>query len=102
MFATDLLLDDTYDLVFGPAGDVAVGEADDQHVALLLLTRQGDWRADPLVGIGLRQHQSGPLGPAEQAQLQRDLAVQLQRDGYRVREISIAPDGGLFIDADRP
>ncbi len=102
MLATDLLLDDTYDLALSPTGDLAGGEADDQHVALLLLTNQGDWRADPLVGIGLRRHQSGPLGQAEQAQLQRELSVQLQRDGYQVREVAIGADAALFIDAERP
>ncbi|GAA4349776.1 hypothetical protein GCM10023185_06770 [Hymenobacter saemangeumensis] len=102
MFATDLLLDDDYDLVLTPGGDVATGESDDQHIALLLLTNQGDWRADPLVGIGLRRHQSGPLGPTEQAAFNRELAVQLQRDGYQVKEATIDDNAHLFIDAARP
>lgn len=100
--ATDILLTPGYDLDFTPAGDLAVGESDDQHVVLLLLTNQGEWRDDPLVGIGLRRYQSGPLGLTEQAQLNRELAVQLQRDGYQVNNASIDSTSNLSIDAYRP
>jgi|GEM_PF-479647 len=99
--ATDILLTTDYDLDFTPAGDLAVGASDDQHVALLLLTNQGEWKGDPLVGIGLRRYQNGPLGPTEQAQLNRELSLQLQRDGYQVNQARIDPAGNLTLDAYR-
>ncbi len=83
--ATDLLLDD-YDLAFTEAGDLAVGASDSQHVGLLLLTHPGEWREHPTVGVGLREWQSGPLGAAQAAALQREVAVQLGLDGYEILE----------------
>lgn len=102
MRATDLLLNADYDLAFTEAGDLAVGESDGQHLSLLLLTGQGEWRADPLVGVGLRQYQSGPLGPAETAALQRELAVQLERDGYQVLENDLSNLAAARLNAVRP
>ncbi len=102
MNATDILLDADYDLAFTSAGDLAVGESDGQHLSLLLLTNPGEWRADPLVGVGLRQYQSGPLGPAETAALQRVVAVQLERDGYQVLENDLSNLAAARLNAVRP
>lgn len=101
MQATDLLLTADYDLAFTEAGDVAVGASDGQHLGLLLLTSQGEWREDPLVGVGLRTYQSGPLGPAETAALQRVVAVQLERDGYQVLENDLSNLAAAKLNAVR-
>ena len=102
MPATDLLLTADYDLAFTEAGDLAAGESDAQHLSLLLLTGQGEWRADPLVGVGLRQYQSGPLGPAETAALQREVNIQLTRDGYQVLENDLSDLSAARLNAVRP
>ncbi len=99
--ATDLLLDDTYDLALTPDGDLAVGESDGQHLSLLLLTAQGEWRADPLVGVGLRQYQSAPYGPAQAQALQREVQVQLERDGYQVLENDLSNLSAAKLNAVR-
>lgn len=100
--ATDLLLGPGYDLAFTDAGDLALGESDGQHLNLLLLTSQGEWRADPLVGIGLRRYQSAPYGRAQAQALQREVAVQLQRDGYEVLENDLADLSAAKLNAVRP
>ena len=102
MQATDILLTADYDLAFTEAGDLAVGESDGQHLGLLLLTNQGEWRADPLVGVGLRRYQSGPLGPAETAALHREVTIQLTRDGYQVLELNLSDLGAARLNAVRP
>ena len=102
MLATDLLLTADYDLAFTEAGDLAVGASDGQHLALLLLTNPGEWRADPVVGVGLRRYQSGPLGPAETAALQREVSIQLTRDGYQVLELDLSDLEAARINAVRP
>lgn len=102
MRATDLLLDEHYDLAFTPAGDLAVGESDGQHISLLLLTSQGEWRADPLVGVGLRRYQSAPYGPVQAQALQREVAVQLERDGYQVLENDLSNLAAARLNAVRP
>lgn len=100
--ATDLLLTTDYDLAITEGGDLAVGASDGQHLALLLLNGQGDWRADPLLGIGLRRYQNAPLGPAEAAALNREAAIQLTRDGYQVLELDLSNLGAARINAVRP
>jgi hypothetical protein len=100
--ATDLLLTADYDLAFTEAGDLAAGESDGQHIGLLLLSSPGDWRADPLVGVGLRQYQNAPLGPAETAALQREVSIQLLRDGYQVLEIDLSNLAAARLNAVRP
>ncbi len=101
MTATDLLLTVDYDLAFTEAGDLAAGESDGQHLALLLLTGPGEWRADPLVGVGLRRYQSAPLGPAETAALQREVNIQLTRDGYQVLENDLSDLSAAVLNAVR-
>jgi hypothetical protein len=99
---TDLLLGPDYDLAFSEAGDLVVGESDGQHISLLLLTAQGEWRADPLVGVGLRRYQSAPYGRTQAQALQREVAVQLQRDGYQVLENDLADLSAAKLNAVRP
>ena len=100
--ATDLLLDAAYDLVFTDAGDVATGLSDAQHQALLLLTAPGEWRTAPLVGIGLRRYQNAPLGPAQVAALQREVTIQLVKDGYQVLDLDLSNLAAARLNAVRP
>jgi hypothetical protein len=100
--ATDLLLDENYDLAFSPGGDLAVGESDAQHIDLLLRTSQGEWRATPLVGIGLLRYLLSPYGPAQAGALSREVGVQLVQDGYQVLELDLADLSTATINAERP
>ena len=100
--ATDLLLTTDYDLAFTDAGDLAVGESDGQHLSLLLLSSPGEWRASPLVGVGLRAYQSAPLGPAQVAALQRLVNIQLTRDGFQVLENDLSNLAAARLNAVRP
>ena len=102
MPATDLLLTADYDLAFTEAGDLAAGESDAQHLSLLLLTGQGEWRADPLVGVGLWRYQNAPYSPAQAQELQREVAVQLTRDGYQVLENDLSNLAAARLNAVRP
>lgn len=102
MLATDLLLTADYDLAFTEAGDVAVGESDGQHLALLQLTNQGEWREDPLVGIGLQRYLNAPYGPVQVAALQREYTIQLTRDGYQVLELNLSDLSAAVLNAVRP
>lgn len=101
MKATDLLLDTDDDLLV-ERGDFVVGESDAQHLDLLLRTTQGDWRADPLVGVGLLRYLKAPYGPAQAAPLTREVAIQLERDGYQVLELDLRDLADSTINAERP
>jgi hypothetical protein len=102
MKANDLLLDATYDLAIGPGGDLLVGESDAQHLDLLLQTFPGEWRADPLVGIGLVRYLNSPYGPAQAAAFGREVTIQLVRDGYRVLALNVADLVAITLNAERP
>lgn len=97
---TDLLLTADYDLAFA-GGDLAVGESDGQHLGLLMLSSPGEWRTNPLVGIGLRRYQNAPLGPAQVAELQREVTIQLVRDGYQVLDLNLSNLQAAVINAVR-
>jgi hypothetical protein len=97
----DLLLGDDYDLDLS-SGDVLLGPANDQAAVLLLLTDQGDWRASPTVGIGLRRYQNAPLGPTQRAAFQRAATVQFEKDGFTVRTLTVSAEAELELDAYRP
>ncbi|MDO7877387.1 hypothetical protein Q5H93_21780 [Hymenobacter sp. ASUV-10] len=100
--ATDLLLGPDYDLAFTEAGDLAVGASDSQHLALLFYTYQGEWKADPLVGIGLRRYLNAPLGPAEAAALNREASIQFTRDGFQVLALDLSDLSAAVLNAVRP
>lgn len=100
MRALDILLDETGDLAI-ERGDFVVGESDQQHLVLLLQTTQGEWRQDPLVGVGLARYLSSPYGPAQAAELSRNLSIQLQRDGYTIIELDLAELNSAIINAER-
>ena len=101
MQATDLLLAADYDLAFAD-GDIAVGASDGQHLNLLLLTSPGEWKADPVAGIGLRRYQNAPLGAAETAALQREVTIQLTRDGYQLLALDLSDLSAATLNAVRP
>lgn len=100
--ATDLLLDDNYDLALTPDGDLAVGPSDSQHIDLLLCTSQGEWRAAALVGIGLRRYLLSPYGPQQAAALSREVSVQLAQDGYQVLALDLRDLSAATLNAERP
>ncbi|MCC3159526.1 hypothetical protein LJ737_19950 [Hymenobacter sp. 15J16-1T3B] len=101
MTATDLLLDANDDLLV-ERGDFVAGPADAQHIDLLLRTAQGDWRADPLVGVGIARYQKAPYGATQAAALTRAVGIQLERDGYQVLALDLTDLSDATIDADRP
>ena len=101
MSVLDLLLTEDFDLAFTPQGDVAIGESDAQHVQLLLQTNQGDWREDALVGVGVTRYLKAPYGPAQAAELGREITIQLERDGLRVLEVEVSDLANAHINAER-
>ncbi|OON67807.1 hypothetical protein [Hymenobacter sp. CRA2] len=88
MKAFDLLLDADDDLLV-ERNDFVIDAADAQHVDLLLRTRPGDWRADPLAGIGIARYLMAPYGPAQASELSREATIQLERDGYQILAMDV-------------
>lgn len=75
---TDILIDDTGDLVF-ENGDFKIGASDMQHVVLLVNTEPGSWKRYPKVGVGATNFiSSSGTGAA----LRQAINVQLEKDGF--------------------
>lgn len=94
--AKDFLLDETGDLQIAN-GDFVIGESTKQEIQLLLTTKKGEWKQNPLVGGNLQQFLKQRDG---QTAALREINIQLKNDGLTVNKVNIEADN-LTIDAER-
>lgn len=92
---TDFLLDDTGDLLI-ENGDFAIGLSDEQHVSDIVSANKGDYRQFPTVGADLSKFLNKQDNNI--SQLKRDIQVNLEADGYRVKNFSIDSAGAMNLD----
>ena len=90
----DLLLDATGDVAI-TAGDLAIGESNEQQQRLLLATTPGEWKAAPIRGVGV----IGYLECPDNGQLARRIQTEFTADGMRVERINIDNNGTIDITA---
>ncbi|MBB6499111.1 hypothetical protein [Pedobacter cryoconitis] len=83
----DILIKDDDALIV--RGDFYVEESDAQQVELILKSKQGEWKEAPQVGIDISRAQNGAIDRS----LYRDIRVQLEADGFSVKELDINEDG---------
>jgi hypothetical protein len=93
MKVTDILLGDDNDLIIRD-GDFAVGDSTQQHQKHLLMAEPGDYKQNPLIGIGAQSYLDDE-GPGD---LLRAMRKELVRDGMIVQNLSVGSDG-INIDA---
>lgn len=79
-------------------GDFKVGDAEGQHVNLILISSKGQWRMSPLIGADLATFSSAP--DTQIKDLYKRIRLQLELDGYRNINIGTA-DGKITINANR-
>lgn len=96
----DIMLDDNNDLTIRN-GDFDVQYSDGQHVKLILLSELGAWRQEPLVGIGIRRMLNIKLSDIDRMLLRKQIAIQLQYDGYAVQNVSLTASKKLSVDYER-
>jgi hypothetical protein len=92
----DLITDADGDLVF-INGDVKIDESDTQHVEHILIADKGQFRQFPLIGVGILRFQNGSIN--KQA-LKQSVKLQLESDGYNVRQIVVETNENLKIEVD--
>lgn len=80
----DILLADDYDLLVAD-GDMATGECLKQSQMLLLVTNKGEWKQNPMTGVGVSNY----LENVSAGTLQREIRSQFSMDGMQVSSISI-------------
>ena len=85
--AKDLIFDD--DLVI-ENGDFLVADSDTQHIAHLLLSRPGHYKNVPYAGIAINDFLNSPTTPKVIANLEREIALQLEADGAKSVTVNIS------------
>ncbi len=70
-------------------GDFKLGQSDLQHVYHILLNPPGAFKQFPLAGVGKPRFINGPLD----GQLRREVQLQLEADGYRLKLVAVTPQG---------
>lgn len=84
----DIITTTDYDLEI-TGGDFAVGESTAQHLEMLLLSKQGEWKESPLTGGNIQQAQNGTITRA----LDRHIRIQLEADGFSAEVLQITEKG---------
>lgn len=89
----DILLNEDFDLLI-ENGDLVIGESTNQHQQLLLLTKKGDWKENPTVGVGL----AGYLKDDADSDLLGAIRTEFEKDGMTVNSIELKNED-FIIDA---
>lgn len=75
-------------------GDFAIGASHHQHTQHLLIASKGEYKASPEIGVGIDKilHTDNPT------ELLIEAKKNLTYDGMRINNISLQPNGKLYID----
>ena len=84
----DLLLDEEGDLKI-VNGDFFIGDAAEQSVELLLISKPGEWKEFPQVGCDIQKARNGKIDRF----LERNVRVQLESDGFEIDKLNITEKG---------
>ena len=90
----DILFDETGDVAC-KNGDLVNDDATFQHQKDLLAASEGEYKFDPLVGVGLFEF----LDDEDPSQMLRKVRMQFGKDGMNVRIARINNKGKMEIDA---
>lgn len=75
---------------YGVVAGLTIGEATGQHGADLIVSRKGDWKFAPVVGVGLPDYIDDEINPALIRQLIR---TEAERDGAEFSGLVITEMG---------
>lgn len=84
----DIIVTTEYDLEVA-GGDFVANESTAQHVEMLLLSKQGEWKESPITGCNIQQAQNGSITRA----LDRHIRIQLEADGFSAEVLQITEKG---------
>lgn len=92
----DFLLDENGDLQLDGTGSAILGNSNQQHKELLLLTGKGDWKENLATGVDAVRYLEGedPSG------LLTEIRKQFIADGMNVTTVQFDKNGKLLINAD--
>lgn len=93
----DVIIGNDYDLQIVD-GDFVVKPSDQQHVQLIIITAQGEWKEFPLLGVSVELYINAP---ASLQQLGKNIRLQLQSDNYTIRKLNVFGPTKIFVDGIR-
>lgn len=100
MAVKDLYIDTvTNDLVITNNGDFKVGYSDDTHIQDHLISAEGEWKNDPLVGVGIIRYLSSPAGPLVYNDAERKIRVKLLYDNMTITRLKVDSLKSITINA---
>ena len=67
-------------------GDFDIGQSDQQHAFLLLATEKGEWRHQPLLGVGLSKYINDE---SPDVLMKQEIRVQLEADGANIARLNV-------------
>ncbi|NDW10953.1 hypothetical protein [Dysgonomonas sp. 520] len=74
---------------------LTVGNNDYQNIQLVVLSNKGDFREQPILGVGVERYLKS-VGRAND--LRREITVQLEAIGYGKANVTVNNNGKLEID----
>lgn len=96
--AVDFIDDEDNDMLIKD-GDLATGPSSDQHIEDILLSPEGDWKSDPLIGVGLMNYKNSPDSIAARRGLRKRIETQLLLDGFDINTLEVKGFDDITIDA---
>ncbi len=87
----DFLLDENGDLKI-VNGDFVIGDAEEQTVERILISKPGEWKEYPQVGCDIQKAFNGVIDRF----LERNVRVQLESDGFEIEKLNIT-EGGIEL-----
>ncbi len=83
----DLLVEEN-DLVIAK-GDLVLGDAQNQTLEMLLISKQGEWKQFPEAGCDIERMKNGAISRF----MERNIKIQLEADGFQLKKMTITPQG---------
>lgn len=90
----DILIDTNNDILI-KIGDFVIGESTYQHIYLILSSQKGEWKANPLLGIGIEDK----IGDNDNNYWKYMIRSELIKDGIEIERLDISNDQLIIINA---
>lgn len=96
----DFLVDNAGDLVI-ENGRFKVGPSLQQEVKTIMLSKPGDWKQQPLIGVNITPYYNAPFSVTGRNTLARRIRLHLELDGIKVGKIDMASFSNIKMDIKR-
>lgn len=74
---------------------MVIDETDYQNVDFLVIANKGEFKEYPTLGVGVEKFLKST---GKQKELRREIAVQLETDGYKTRDVKVSNTGIIEIN----